>query len=98
MDMDLNALFRKREEIVTRRIAGETLLVPISGSLANMERIFTLDSVAEYVWQELDGETSLEAIRDGVLAHFNVEKEQATADLQEFITQLVEADLIAEAT
>jgi hypothetical protein len=96
MDNDLNTTFRKKENIVTRNIAGETLLVPIYGDLANMEKIFTLDPVAAFIWEHLDGEKSLEDIRDGVLDAFDVEKEQAETDISEFVNELVKADLIIQ--
>jgi hypothetical protein len=96
MDNDLNTTFRKKENIVTRRIAGETLLVPIYGDLANMEKIFTLDPVAAYIWEQLDGEKSLKVIRDGVIDAFDVKIDQAETDMFEFIDELVEADLIIQ--
>ena len=90
----LHSRYRKKENIVTRQIAGETLLVPIYGDLANMEKIFTLDSVAAFIWEQLDGETRLKDIRDNVLDAFDVDKEQAETDMFEFIDELVKADLV----
>jgi len=96
MNNDLNKTYRKKENIVTRHIAGETLLVPIYGELANMERIFTLDPVAAFIWEQLNGEKSLEDIRDGLLNAFDVKKEQAETDISEFVNELVKADLIIQ--
>jgi len=90
----LNTTYRKKENIVTRQIAGETLLVPIYGDLANMERIFSLDPVAAFIWEQLDGNKILKDIRDGVLDVFDVKKEQAEKDIFEFIDDLVKANLI----
>jgi hypothetical protein len=92
----LSLRYRKNEDVIARQIAGETLLVPIRGDLAGMQRIFALDKVAEYIWQQLDAETTLEAIRDGVLANFDVSMEQAEADIGGFIAELLEAGLIVE--
>ena len=94
MNNHLNTTYRKKENIVTRHIAGETLLVPIYGELANMEKIFTLDPVAAFIWEQLDGERSLKEIRDGVLNAFDVKKEQADTDISEFIDELLKADLV----
>jgi hypothetical protein len=44
-------VFRKREEVVSREIAGETILVPIRGKLVDMERIFSVNPVGAHVWQ-----------------------------------------------
>ncbi len=88
--------FKKDERIVTRDVAGETILVPIRGKLAELQRIFSLNPVAEYIWQELDGKRSVEEIRDDVLANFAVEKEQADREIDQFLKELLEAGLIKE--
>lgn len=96
--MDLNSIYRKREDIVTRQIAGETILVPIRSNLADMQRLFSLNTAAEYIWQQLDGKRNLKEIHDGILANFEVEKEQADSDIREFISQLMDAAIIEEVT
>jgi methyltransferase-like protein len=94
--MNFDSVYRKKEDIVARQIAGETLLIPIRGHLADMQRLFALNRVAEYIWQQLDGKQNLQAIADGVLAAFEVQEEQAAADIREFVGQLMEADIIEE--
>ncbi len=89
-------VFKKDERIVTRGVAGETILVPLRGKLAELQRIFSLNPVAEYIWQELDGKRSVEEIRDDVLANFAVEKEQADREIDLFVKELLEAGLIKE--
>lgn len=87
-------VLRKRQEIVTRRVAGETLLIPIRGRLADLQRIFALDPVAEHVWERLDGSADLDAIRGSVLAAFDVGEEQAGRDIAEFVAALESAGLV----
>ena len=98
VDNSLNSMYFKKEDVVTRQIAGETLLVPIYGDLANMERIFALDEVAAFIWEQLDGKKSLKDILDGVLDAFDVKKEQAETDIFEFIDELLKADLVVQST
>lgn len=93
----MSSIYRKKEEIVTRRIAEETLLVPIRSNLAEMQRIYGLNPVAEYIWQQLDGKRNLADVYDGVVINFDVKKEQAKSDIQEFILQLLESDMIESA-
>lgn len=83
--------------MVTRQIAGETLLVPIRSQVADMQNIFALthDS-AEYIWQQLDGKQNLEQIHQGIMDNFQVENRQSLSDLQEFISQLLDAGIIEE--
>ncbi len=90
-------VLRTRDEVVSREIAGETILVPIRGKLVDMQRIFSVNPVGAHVWQQLDGRRSLAEIRDSVLDTFDVEKGQADVDIQEFVAELTEAELIVEA-
>jgi hypothetical protein len=87
-------LYRREDHIVAREIAGEMILVPIRGNLADMQRIFSLNPVAAYIWEHLDGGTRLEDVCRGMMADFKVEKEQAKADIQDFISDLLDANLI----
>ena len=96
--MNLSSIYQKKEDIVTRRIADETLLVPIRSHLADMQRIFALNRVAEYIWQQLDGKRNLKEIHTGIIANFEVEKDRAGSDIREFISQLIESGIIEEVT
>jgi len=92
----LKGIFRKLGEIVARDIAGETILVPVRGNLADMQRIFSLSPVAAFLWEQIDGRQDLEVILSKVIEDFEVEREDATSDLLEFITELLESGLIEE--
>jgi len=89
-------VFKKNESVVSRKIADEILLVPVRGTLVDMQRIFSLNPVAEHVWERLDGKRNLENIRDSILDDFDIRKEQAEADLSDFVAELLEANLIIE--
>ena len=81
---------------MSREIAGETILVPVRGKLADMQKIFSLNRTAEYIWQNLDGQTRLSDILRGVLTQFDVTEAEAETDMREFVTELVDANLIEE--
>ena len=82
--------------MLARRIAGETLLVPISGDLARLRCIFALSPVAEYIWGQIDGKRTLPEILDDLLVEFRVDNAQAEADLRDFVAELRAADLLVE--
>ena len=87
-------IFSKKDEIVSREIAGETILVPIRGKLADMQNIFSLNPAAKYIWELLDGKLTLEEITRGVMNSFGIERQQAEDDVYEFIDELLNAELI----
>lgn len=91
-----NKVFIRDEDVVSRKIAGELFLVPIRGKLADMESIFTLTEVAEFIWDRLDGQKSLSELLADVVGLFDVDEEKAGSDIQEFMTELLKAGLIHE--
>jgi hypothetical protein len=92
-----DARFEKIPEVVRRDIADETLLVPVRGGLARLQRIFVLNPVAAHVWELLDGSRDLAALERGIVERFEVSEEQARCDLHEFLGSLLEAALIRPA-
>jgi hypothetical protein len=90
------AVYRRDVNVIAREIAGETLLVPIRGNLAAMQRIYTLNNVGAFIWGYLDGVRSLAEARDSLLERFEVEREQVDRDVTEFIHEVREAGLIEE--
>ena len=89
-------IYSRAENIVSRDIAGEKILVPIRGNLADMQHIFTLNSVGVFIWDQLDGNTKLADVRDLLLVHFDVNHEQAEQDILDFIDQVTESSLVVQ--
>jgi len=84
------------DEVVARHIAGEELLIPIRGRLADMQRIFALDPVAAHVWKKMDGSADLESILQSVLVAFDVSEERARKDVKAFVGQLEAEGLVTD--
>jgi hypothetical protein len=80
--------------VIAREIAGETLLVPIRGELADMQRLFFLEPVSHFIWEQLDGATTLADVGMAVTGRFDVDVEVARADLLAFIEELTDAGLV----
>jgi len=93
---DLLRVLRKSDELVTREVAGETILVPIRGTLASLQQIFVLNPVAAFIWEQLDGERSLDEICEGILERFDTTPATARSDLLELVNGLLAAGLIVE--
>ena len=88
------AVFQRIGDIVARDVAGERLLVPIRGDLAEGQRIFTLNPVAACIWDGLDGAKSVGEILEGVVERFDVSSDEAEADVGELVTALREQRLL----
>lgn len=80
--------YRKASSIVTREIAGETILVPIRQNVGDLESIYTLNETASRIWALLDGRRTLRDVRDEMVAEFEVDEAEAEQDLLELVEQL----------
>ena len=87
-------VYRRRDDLVTREIAGETIVVPVGTEPADLGHFFSLNATGAFVWERLDGRTSLAHIHEAVIKSFKVRKREAWQDLAELIGELVRADLV----
>lgn len=86
--------WRRSLHVVSRQVAGETLLIPIRGRLADMQRIFAIDPVAAHVWDLLSEPRTLDDMVERVTASFEVTVADAHRDVGEFLDSLAAAGLI----
>ena len=76
------------KSFVTRRIAGETIVVPITGTVADLGAVYTLNDVGSFIWHLIDGRRSAQAIADAVSDEYDVSLEQAAQDVDDLLTTL----------
>lgn len=84
-------------DLVTRTIAGETVIVPIRGGVGDLDALFTLNPVGAFVWELLDGARTGGQILEALCREYDVPEIRAAADLEEFIEVLLSAGLIRPA-
>ena len=86
--------YRRSENVIFRKVADETILVPIKGNVADLNFIYTLTEVAAFIWGKIDGKRKLIDIKDMIMAEYDVHSDDAEQDLLELIGQLEEIDSI----
>lgn len=92
----LEKSFIKGEDLMTRNIAGETLIVPVRSHVGDLDSIYTLNEVGARVWQLLDGRP-VKRIVETLSEEYEVTSEEAAADVVSLIDSLAEAGLILPA-
>jgi uncharacterized lipoprotein YajG len=88
--------YKQSPSIVTRNIAGETLLVPVTGDMADMRVLYTLNETGLTVWNAVKDCATEEEIAEAVLRDFNVDESTARADIGELLQELLKRKLIQE--
>lgn len=81
-----------KQGYVVREIAGEFIAVPVDSSCGT--NIIILNPVSKFLWEELRSEKSFDELLNAILGNYDVSKEEAEADLKDFLMQLIENGLI----
>jgi hypothetical protein len=88
--------YQRDPSIVSRDIAGETILVPIRKNTGDLENIYTLNPTAASVWKLIDGQRTQQEICEQIVSEYEVGMEQAGQDLHELLLQLIEIGAVVE--
>ena len=86
--------FSKKDDFVTREIAGETIIVPIRKQGGDLESIYTLNEIGTMIWGMIDGKTKVSRIIEAIHQDYTVSPDEAAKDAAEFIQSLIKAGLI----
>jgi len=86
-------VWRLAPAIVSRRIAGEHLLVPVRHGTAEMDFIYTVNATGSLVCDLLDGARSAEELAASVGAAYGISAERAREDVNDFLEALRAAGL-----
>jgi len=78
------------KEVLSQEVDGETVLLDLKS-----ESYFGLDEVGTRIWQLLNDGSDLRSIFDTLDDEYDVGEKQLKKDLQDHLTQLVEAGLIS---
>jgi predicted deacylase len=76
-------------DVVSRRIRGEQILVPIAGSMDRLDSIYALNEVASLICSLAADGKSDDAIAAELASRYDVTLEQARADTQQILSELV---------
>jgi hypothetical protein len=92
----LKKRYFKDPSVVSRKIADEVILVPISQKASEVAHIYTMNQVAARIWELIDGENNLHDIQKVLLTEFDISPDQALSDLLEFLQHLQQAGAVKE--
>lgn len=90
----LEKVYIKVEGVVEKKLNDELILVPLSHNIANMNEVFTLNEVGSFIYNCFDGVTNVEVILEKMLLEFDVEKERAVNDINDFIHVALKKNVI----
>ena len=93
----LDVRYKRETSLVTRQIAGETILVPVTRQMDREAALYSLDAVGGFLWNELGKEVKGEDLISALTSEYSVNVEQAKSDVENFLEQLLEIEAISPA-
>lgn len=90
--LDLDLILKPNEDCPVREIGDGLVIMAPTGDVTH-----SLEEIGAFIWRQLDGKRSLKEIIDFMTGEYDVSHEQATADLQHFVGELMAADLVNSA-
>jgi hypothetical protein len=73
---------------VTRRVAGETMIVPVSSRVGDLDAIYTLNDVGSRVWALVETPKSVEELVAILCEEYDAPRDQLTTDVVELLREL----------
>jgi hypothetical protein len=90
----LDTCFTKERELVSRNVAGETIIVPIKGHVGDLDGVFTLNELGAMIWELINGQTTGRELAEAVRNEYDVEAAEAEKDVVDFLRSLENAGLV----
>ncbi len=87
-------LFRKSEAVVSRAVAGETVVVPVRGGVGDLGSVYTFNGVGSEVWEMVDGGRTAGEMAAEIERRYEVPGGQALRDVEQFLDELSREGLV----
>jgi hypothetical protein len=86
--------YTRNQDVVSRKIEGELIIVPIRSGVGDLNSLYTLNPVGSVLWDFLtEGHTIAEMV-ERICDEFEVSAVQAERDIEAFLDSLIEEKLI----
>jgi hypothetical protein len=86
--------FVRSPDLVSREVAGETVVVPICRGVGDLDSIYTFNGVGTHLWNLLAEGRTADELSAFVAQRFAVSGVQARSDVRNFLAELQEAGLV----
>jgi hypothetical protein len=83
--IDKSSIPSRLTSVVSKKIKGEYLLIPLASNIADMDSLYKLNETGAFIWDGIDGRRTVSDIALMVASEFDVDKEEAERDTVEFV-------------
>ena len=87
-------LYIRSKAVVSRLVAGETLVLPVRGDIGDLASIYSLNETATTIWEALEKPRSIREICDLLERNYEISKERAEEDTVSFLGEMCSLGLV----
>jgi len=88
--MNLKSLQKIKAGFVTREVGNELVLVPLTGNVAQMDELFTMNETGKFIWENIDEDSTIDVLAEKMVEVFEVSPEIAKRDVVGFLEKMSE--------
>ena len=97
MSVRMNAVYVKSEDVVSRVIEGELIIVPLAAGIGDMEdELYSLNETGRDIWQRLDGLRSLADVATGLAEEYDAPQDEIEQDVRGLVEELLRRRMLVE--
>lgn len=78
-----------KENFVLRQVVGSWVVLPLGAATVDFNGMLTLNDSGAFLWKRLEQGASREDLADALTAEYDVSREQALMDVDDFYAILV---------
>jgi len=86
--MDIQTLSQIKSKFVARQVADELVIVPLSGNVAQMNELFTLNETGKFIWENATSNNTNASLVQLMTEAFEIDESTATSDIETFLKQM----------
>lgn len=86
--MEIKSLYQLKSEFVARVVGNELILVPLTGNLAQMSEMFTLNETAKFIWENLTKDITIDKLVNLMTSEFEIDSEIAKRDIEQILERI----------
>ena len=83
-----------KKDFILREIMGDVVLVPINQSTSQFNGLITVNELGKFIWENLEKVQDENDLLQLILDEYEVDRDVAKKDLDEFLQVLKEIDII----
>jgi hypothetical protein len=84
----------RSRSVVSRSVAGETLVVPVRGKVGDLASIYSFNGTGSLIWRLLDSPRTPTDLIEAIEREYDVGREQAQKDVTHFLEDMLSVGLL----